>query len=87
MRASRIPLDAESGLCDYPREMKIKRRKKIDRTAFFFMHRREYTEFRRFVIKGERRRSIDRDRSIAASLRKRFVEGPGVSLAAIFAKT
>lgn len=68
--------------------MKIKRRTKNDRTAFWYMNFVEYFKYRR-SINLERRLDrtlppatrIARDRNRAAFLAKEFKQGPGVSLA------
>jgi len=72
--------------------MKIKRRKKNDRFAFFHMHWVEYLKFSH-AINPERRldktlppeTKIARDRQRAAHFREHFIEGFPVRLDAIIA--
>lgn len=73
--------------------MKIKRRKKNDRTAFFFMNALEYFKYR-LAINPERRldktlpteTKQKRDRSRAAKFRHDFKEWTPVRLADVLGK-
>ena len=71
--------------------MKIPRRKKLDRTAFFFMSAVRYLHYRLSINKERRldRRLppivlIERDRKRAARFRQDFKEGPGVPVEQLF---
>lgn len=71
--------------------MKIKRKKKNDRTAFFFMNALAYFKYR-LAINPERRldktlpaeTKHKRDRDRAAWMTKQFKTGPGIPIEQLF---